>query len=113
VTDVALPPGTLPAQTREQSRLAERRRLSPYSDKVRDEQRFGKGVREQLRQMFYSGGNVGVGAPRTKSIAEAGDEAAAFYREHVSELDALYRAGFSAADAARRVGRAHGVRFFK
>ena len=63
--------------------------------------------------MFFSGGNVGVGMPRTISESEAGDMAAAFYRKHIDEFDAMYRVGFSATDAARECGTKHGVRHFR
>lgn len=84
-----------------------------YNDKVRDEQRFGTKVREELKAMFFSGGNVGVGMPRTISASEAGDMAAAFYRKHIDEFDAMYKAGYGASDAARACGTRHGVRHFR
>ncbi len=101
------------ASAASRARLAARRKLVPYNDKVRDEQRFGTKVREELKAMFFSGGNVGVGMPRTISVESAGDMAADFYRKHLSGFDALYREGWGAADAARYLGRKEGIRFFR
>lgn len=107
----AMPPGTMPV-SKEQERIAERRKQLPYNAQVHDEQRFGTSLRTQLKSMFYSGGNVGVGMPRQVTSDEAGDRAAAFYREHVGEFDVLYKQGYGASDAARIIGKKHGVRFF-
>ena len=96
----------------DRARLAHRRSLSPYNDKVRDEQRYGTKVREELKAMFFSGGNVAVGV-HTISAAEAGDMAAAFYRSHIDEFDAMYKVGYGATDAARELGSKYGVRHFR
>jgi hypothetical protein len=101
------------ASAADRTRLAERRKLSPYNAKVHDEQRFGTVAREELKAMFFSGGNVGVGVPRTISASEAGDMAAAFYRKHIAEFDQLYHQGYTGTDAARALGSKHGVRYFR
>jgi hypothetical protein len=85
----------------------------PYNDKVRDEQRFGKGAREELKAVFFSGGLVGVGMARSVSADQAGDLAAAFYRMHAHEFDGYYREGYGAADAARAIANRHNVRHFR
>lgn len=97
----------------DRARLSERRKVLSYNDKVRDEQRFGTKLREELKAMFFSGGNVGVGMPRMISESQAGDMAADFYRAHVSEADALYRQGYGASDAARALGNQYKVRHFR
>jgi hypothetical protein len=101
------------ASAAERTRLAGRRQLLPDQGKTRDLQRYGTQLREELKAMFYSGGNIGVGMPRTITAEEAGDMAAAFYRKHIDEFDALYRHGYGATDAARALGTKHGVRYFR
>jgi hypothetical protein len=107
------------ASAADRARLAERRKLSSYQGKVRDEQRFGKGVREELKAMFFSGGPGGLAMPTgVRMLAEeasskAGDDAAAFYREHIGEFDELYKHGYGATDAARAIGNKHRVRHFR
>lgn len=103
----------------DRKRRAERRQLGPYHDRVHDEQRFGTAVRNELKAMFFSGGPgglampTGVRMPAAQASAKAGDDAAAFYRAHAHEFDALYRGGYTATEAARALGDKHGVRHFR
>lgn len=95
------------AKGADQLRRAERRKLLPYQDKVYDEQRFAKGVRIELKAMFFSGN------PVVHYIEKSGDDAADFYRKHIDEFDQLYRQGYTATDAARTIGNKHRVRHFR
>lgn len=95
------------------ARRAERLRALPREARELQFQRFAAKVRIELKAMFFSGGNVGVGMPRTITADEAGDKAAEFYRTHESEIDALHRAGFGATAAARTLGDRYGVRYFR